>query len=106
MRGPKPRALDLSAECVEVLRHNLRTGTTEYRVAYRSRILLLRAEGNGLSRVAALAGVDRTTVWRVEERFRERGVEALHDADRPGRPPRISPPAAGAGRGAGLPEAV
>ena len=96
MRGPRPRKLVLAAERVEILRQNLRTGRTEHRVAYRSRILLLRTEGFGPSRVAEMVGVDRTTVWRVEERYRARGLDALRDADRPGRPRAISPPAEGA----------
>lgn len=96
MRGPRPRKLVLAAERVEILRRNLQTGKTEHRVAYRSRILLLRAEGFGPSRVAEMVGVDRTTIWRVEGRYRSRGLEALRDADRPGRPRTIFPPAAGA----------
>jgi hypothetical protein len=46
MGGPDPRALVLEAEHVEVLRANLRTGTAEYPVAFRSRVRLLRAEAH------------------------------------------------------------
>ena len=107
MRGPKPQALVLEAEHVEVLRTNLRTGTTEYRVASRSRILLLRAEGLGPQQVADRVGCDRTTVWRVEQRYRGGGdaLGALHDRPRSGRPPEVSPPSAGASRRLGLPQA-
>ena len=105
MRGPKPRKFVLQAEHIEILQRNLRTGKTEHRVAYRSRILTLRAEGLGPSRVAERVGVDRTTVWRVEERYRSSGLEALRDLPRPGRPRTISPPAEGAGRRARLQKA-
>jgi hypothetical protein len=105
VRGPKPRKLVLQAEHIQILRRNLRTGKTEHRVAYRARMLLLRAEGHGPTRVAEMVGMDRTTVWRVEDRYRERGLDALRDADRPGRPRTISPPAEGADRGARLQKA-
>ena len=105
MRGPKPRKLVLQAEHIEILQRNLRTGKTEHRVAYRARMLLLRTEGHGPSRVAEMVGMDRTTVWRVEERYRSSGLEALRDLPRPGRPRTISPPAEGTGRRARLQKA-
>jgi len=95
----------LQAEHIEILQRNLRTGKTEHRVAYRARMLLLRAEGHGPSRVAEMVGMDRTTVWRLEERYRSSGLEALRDLPRPGRPRTISPPAEGAGRRARLQKA-
>ncbi len=98
MRGPAPRTLVVAAEHVEILRHNLRTGKTEYRVAYRSRVILLRGSGFGPTEVARRVGCGRNTVWRLEERYRERGLDALHDLPRPGRPRTISPPAENAGR--------
>jgi len=94
MRGPVPRKLVVAAEHLEILRTNLRTGKTEHRVVRRSQILLLRASGLHPSRVAQRVGCDRSTVWRVEERYRERDLAALHDAPRPGRPSRLSPPPA------------
>jgi hypothetical protein len=105
MRGPAPRTLVVAAEHVEILRHNLRTGKTEHRVAYRSRVILLRGSGLGPTEVASRVGCGRNTVWRVEERYRKRGIEALHDLPRPGRPRTISPPAENAGRGARLQKA-
>ncbi|HZH27731.1 MAG TPA: helix-turn-helix domain-containing protein [Azospirillaceae bacterium] len=105
MRGPKPQALVLEAEHVEVLRTNVRTGTTEHRVAVRSRVLLLRAGGLCPQQVAERVGCDRTTVWRVERRYRADALGGLRDRPRSGRPPEISPPPAGAGRRLGLPQA-
>jgi len=105
MPGPAPRGLELTIEHLEILQRNLRTGKTEHRVAYRSRILLLRAEGYGPSSVAEMVGKDRTTVWRTEEHYRTEGLEALCDHPRPGRPRTISPPAEGKDRSPRLPVA-
>ena len=88
-----PRTLVVQEEHVEMLEGQLRSGKTEHRVAYRARIVLLRGEGLGPSEVAERVGCDRTTVWRIEERYREQGLDALFDRPRPGRPRTISPPA-------------
>lgn len=106
MRGPKPQTLVVEAEDIEIVRHNLRTGTTEHRVARRSQILLLRAEGHGPTVAAQRSGCDRTTVWRVEERYRQERLEALRDRPRPGRPRHFSPAAENTGRRAGVPQTV
>jgi transposase len=97
--------LVVAVEQLQILQKNLRTGTTQARVAVRSRILWLRADGQQPGKVAQQVGCDRATVWRVEERYRQRGLDALQDAPRPGRPPRISPPAACPHRRSGLPQA-
>jgi hypothetical protein len=106
MRGPKPQRLVVEAEDIEIFQQNLRTGKTEHRVARRSQILLLRAEGYGPSAVAQRSGCDRTTVWRVAERYRQERLEALCDRPRPGRPRHFSPAAENTGRGAGVPQAL
>ena len=91
-----PRTLVVQEEHVEVFERLLRSGKTENRVAYRARIVLLRGEGLGPSEVAELVGCDPATVWRIEQRYRTCGSEALHDRPRPGRPRTISPPPASA----------
>lgn len=96
MRGRHPQTLALNAEHIEVLMRNLRTGTTEHRVARRSQILLYRGEGLRPVEVAERLRCGRNTVWRTEQRYRAEGLSALEDRPRPGRPARISPPAAGA----------
>ncbi len=105
MRGPAPRKLVLVAEHIEILQRNLRTGKTEHRVAYRSRVILLRAAGLGPTEVASRVGCGRNTVWRTEGRYRAEGLGALHDRPRPGRPRTISPPAEDASRRARLQKA-
>jgi hypothetical protein len=39
---------------------------------------------------------DPATLWRICRRYEERGLAAVHDAPRSGRPPRIFPPPADA----------
>lgn len=95
----------LQSEHVEVLQHNLRTGTTEYRVARRSQILLLRSEGVGPTEIAERLRIGRNTVWRIEERYHEEGLGALLDHPRPGRPRVFSPSAEGADDRTGLSQA-
>jgi hypothetical protein len=104
MRGPAPRKLVVVAEHIDVLQQNLRTGKTEHRVAYRSRVILLRASGLGPTEVASRVGCGRNTVWRTEGRYRAEGLAALHDRPRPGLPRTISPPAENPGRRARLQE--
>ena len=77
---------------LEILRTHLQTGKTEWRVARRARILLDVAAGRNPCEVAQAVGCDASTVYRVRERFEERGVDAIFDAPRSGRPPEISPP--------------
>jgi DNA-directed RNA polymerase specialized sigma24 family protein len=96
----------LQAEHLEVLQTHLRSGKTEYRVARRSRILLLRAEGVRQTDIAEQLGIGRNTVWRIEERYREEGLGALRDHPRPGRPRVFSPSAESTDDGPRLSEAI
>ena len=96
------QTLVLQDEHVEILQQNLRTGTTEYRTARRSRILLLRGENVPPGEVAIQVGCGRNTVWRTEERYRAEQLAALEDRPRPGRPRHFSPSAKSADCRAGL----
>lgn len=55
------------------------TPTTEQRLAFRARILLAAAAGEGSTSIAAREGVNLTTVstWRV--RFAKQGLAGLRD---------------------------
>jgi hypothetical protein len=92
-RGPKPTQVVLCTEHIEVLETCLRTGKTERRVADRARILLLCHEGLNPCQVAERTGHDRTTIWRVCQRYKQRGLKALQDGPRGGNCTRISPSA-------------
>ncbi len=92
MCGPKPQRVVLGLQQREHLQACLRNGKTEWRCARRARILLELGEGENPCRIAQALGCSVRTVSRMRERFDERGVEALHDLPRSGRPPEISPP--------------
>ena len=70
----------------EQLQRWLRTPTTEQRLAFRARVILAAAAGEGSTRIAAREGVRLTTVstWRV--RFAAQGLAGLQDEPRAGRP--------------------
>ena len=79
-------AIRLSAEERSALEKNVRAAKTEQRLAFRSRIILLAAEGIGTNAIAAQLRVSPATVskWRV--RFARVGLEGLADAPRCGAP--------------------
>jgi hypothetical protein len=88
MRGRKPERLVLKSKDEKILRELLRDGQTPLRIARRAQILLSRAElGQRVVLVSDKVEQDRTTVWRVCERYREAGLDAaLYDAPRAGHP--------------------
>lgn len=96
MAGRKPRGVRLRAEDIPQLEALVRRGKTEQRVARRARILLEIHRGKRVQEVCRQVGEHRTTVGRVCRRYEARGIEAVYDAPRSGRPRRISPPGAGA----------
>jgi hypothetical protein len=88
MRGRKPESFALKPEDEKVLHQLLRDGQTPLRVARRARILLSRTEAEQrVVWVSDKVEQNRTTVWRVCERYRDVGLEAaLYDAPRTGHP--------------------
>jgi hypothetical protein len=87
MPGRKPKALKLKAKDVIELRALLRDGHTPQRVAQRARILLAFAHHERSQAVADKVDQNRTTIWRVCDRYRQEGLQAaLQDAPRSGRP--------------------
>ena len=74
------------------LEETLRDGQVIQRVANRARALLALARGDGPGVVSYWTGLGRTALWRLWERYEERGVPAIYDAERSGRPPTFSPP--------------
>jgi transposase len=97
MRGRRPRGLQLKAEDIPVLEALVHSGRTEQRVARRARILLEMDRRERVKWLSKRVEQDPSTVWRVCRRYEERGMEAVYDAPRSGRPPEISPPQAGPG---------
>jgi hypothetical protein len=88
MRGRKPEPFVLSAKDQRALQQLLRDGQTPLRIARRAQILLSCAEvGQRVMLVSDKVDQNRTTVWRVCERYREAGLAAaLYDAPRSGHP--------------------
>jgi hypothetical protein len=88
MRGRKPESFVLKSKDKEALHELLQDGQTPWRVARRAQILLSRAEtAQRVALVSEQVAQDRTTVWRVCERYRDAGLEAaLYDAPRSGHP--------------------
>jgi transposase len=76
----------LEAEEREQLESWVRSPTTEQRLAFRARVVLAAADGEGSARIAEREGVRLTTVstWRV--RFAQAGLAGLRDEQRSGRP--------------------
>jgi len=97
MRGRKPRRVELQAEDVVELETLLRSGKTEQRTARRARILLGVHQGERVQPLSTHVEQDPATIWRVCRRYEERGIAAVYDAPRSGRPARFSPPQSGAG---------
>lgn len=79
-------AISLSAEERRVLEKNVAAATSEQRLVFRSRIILLAAEGIGTCAIATQLLTTPATVskWRV--RFARAGLEGLADAPRSGAP--------------------
>jgi hypothetical protein len=87
MHGRKPAPFVLKPKDDKALRRLLRDGDLPQRVARRARILLARARGERIEHVVAKVDQDRATLWRVCQRYSEKGLEAaLYDAPRSGRP--------------------
>ena len=61
------------------------------RVGKRAVCLLLSAEGVSNQLIAQATGLAPDTLAKIRRRWNERGMAALKDAPRPGRPPKVNP---------------
>src|SRR4051812_5955153 len=88
---PATPPLPMTAEQREVLERLARSRTAAHREVQRARVLLMAADGEPNSTIAATVGVSATTVKNWRERFRGEGLKGLGGvrAGR-GRKPRIS----------------
>lgn len=89
-RIPTTRVVLLSTKQREELEAVVRRGTSEHRIAQRSRMVLLRADGVPVLEIVRRLGVSRMSVRRWCDRYMEQGFQGLSDLPRPGRPPSLS----------------
>jgi transposase len=79
-------AVHVSDEEREELERRLRTPKTEQRFAFRARVVLAAAAGEGSSSIARREGVQVNTVSTWRTRFAAKGLPGLQDEPRRGRP--------------------
>ncbi len=92
MEGRKPHLISLSEADRMELQRLVDSGKTEQRVARRARILLAMEKPQ--IRVVELANhveITRVAIWELCRKYEERGIKAVYDAPRSGRP-RVPPP--------------
>jgi len=91
MRGNKPHLIVLSERDRTQLQKIVRDGRTEQRVARRARILLaMENEQTIVQDLADKLDLTPRAIRYVCNRYQERGIKAIYDAHRTGRPPTFS----------------
>ena len=91
MRGRKPHLLSLSEVDKNELQKVAKSGKTEQRIARRARILLALASPQTIvNELAEYVQMTPTAIWQICRRYEQRGIEAIYDAPRSGRP-RVFP---------------
>ena len=87
MRGRKPRLISLSEVDKSELQKVVKSGKTEQRIARRARILLALASPQTIvNELAKYVQMTPTAIWQICRRYEQRGIEAIYDAPRSGRP--------------------
>jgi transposase len=91
MRTGRPKKeLTVSAEERATLERWTRRAKTAQSLALRARIVLACANGLSNTAVAARLNTTGATVGKWRERFRQRGLDGLHDDPRPGAPRTVT----------------
>ena len=98
MKGCKPAEYRLRAVERRSLSEIVQDGRQLQRVARRAHILLALDRGERIVEIMRWLGVSRMGVWHVWQRYQHRGVAAILDEERSGRPVVFSPAGAGANR--------
>ncbi len=83
------RLLPSTPEEIVAVRRTSRT-TKDVRLRTRAQMVLLAFSGLSAPNIAAVGGVDPTTVRRQLRRYQDAGLAGLHDRPRPGRPRRLT----------------
>ena len=85
-RGRKLASLTLTDEQQDQLEGIAHSATLPYALVQRARMILASTEGLTNAAVAKRVGATPHTVGKWRRRFREAGIQGLHDELRPGRP--------------------
>jgi hypothetical protein len=91
MKGRKPSEYKLNANDRRYLNQIVTDGQVIQRVANRPRVLLALDRGERIVDILPWVGMSRMAVWYLWQRYLERGVDAIFDDQRSGRPPIFSP---------------
>ena len=102
MRGCKPAAYNLRAGDRRYLQTLAREGSQLQRVARRAHLLLALDRGERIVEIMRWLNVSRMGVWHLWQRYQQRGVTAIFDEERSGRPLVFSPAGARANRADGV----
>lgn len=96
-RGRPPHRIELSKSDRKELERVVAKGRTEQRIGRRARVLLsMEKPQTVVQELAERVEMTRHGIWYVCHRYEERGIEAVFDASRSGRPREFSPLGAGA----------
>jgi len=87
----KPTVIELKPEQRETLESWIRLPTTEQRLGFRARMVLMASRGMGTNAIAREVKTRPATVTKWRRRFATLGLEGLKDAPRPGQPRRYLP---------------
>jgi hypothetical protein len=95
MKGRKPFVYRRRAAERCYLRVLVGEGQQSQRVAMRARAVLALDRGERLVEILHWLGVSRMGIWPLWQRSQQRGVTAIFDGERSGRPVVFSPAGAG-----------
>ena len=90
MKGRKPGKYKLNAIDRRYLNEIVKDGQLIQRVANRARVLLALDRGERIVDILPWVGMSRMAIWSLWQRYLERGVDAIFDEQRSGRPPVFS----------------
>lgn len=90
MKGRKPDQYKLNANDRRDLKEIASNGQLIQRVSNRARALLALDRGERIVDIQRLLGMSRGSLWYLWQRYLVRGVDAIFDDERSGRPPVFS----------------
>ena len=81
---------ELSATDQKLLEALLRSHKTPQSLALRAKIILLSSAGQTVDAIAAAMGTTTASVYKWRRRFKQSGLDGLHDLPRSGQPKKLS----------------